>query len=159
MRVTTSNAEDPANKPSGGDPISASIRLPKRGKQCVGASTPPTTKKDVPYEEFDYHIIKEDIKDKNGNYNVFANHLVNEIWPFLRNLWRARGGYRANIKFNPEIDLKEFGQQYGPAMFNAEYNFEISDEGIILQRPGKRIYDGRGYSCPWNLYDRCDLLF
>tara|TARA_R110002020_G_scaffold13591_1_gene48809 strand:+ start:17 stop:898 length:882 start_codon:yes stop_codon:yes gene_type:complete len=89
-----------------------------------------TTKKDVPYEEFDYHIIKEDIKDKNGNYNVFANHLVNEIWPFLRNLWRARGGYRANIKFNPEIDLKEFGQQYGPAMFNAEYNFEISDEGI-----------------------------
>ena len=89
-----------------------------------------TTKKDVPYEEFDYHIIQDNILDANGNTNVFANHLVNEIWPFLRNLWRARGGYRANIKFNPEIDLKEFGQQYGPAMFNAEYNFEISDEGI-----------------------------
>jgi hypothetical protein len=88
-----------------------------------------TTKKDVPYEEFDYNIIQENILDQNGDPNVFANHLVNEIWPFLRNLWRARGGYRANIKFNPEIDLKEFGQQYGPGMFNAEYNFEISDEG------------------------------
>jgi anaerobic magnesium-protoporphyrin IX monomethyl ester cyclase len=80
-------------------------------------------------EDFDYHIIKEDIRDKNGNYNVFANHLVNEIWPFLRNLWRARGGYTANIRFNPEIDLKEFGTQYGPGMFNAEYNFKIDHAG------------------------------
>jgi hypothetical protein len=54
---------------------------------------------------------------------------VNEIWPFLRNLWRARGGYEAEILFNPEIDLKEFGTQYGPAQFYATYKFKITDEG------------------------------
>ena len=87
-------------------------------------------KKEVPYEEFDYNIIKAEIKDRNGNPNVFANYLVNEIWPFLRNLWRARGGYRATIKFDPDLDQKEFGTQYGPTMFDAVYNFEITDEGI-----------------------------
>ena len=48
MRDVTSHAEDPAKKTFRGDPVSASIRLPKRGKQCAGAPTPPTTKKDVP---------------------------------------------------------------------------------------------------------------
>ena len=85
--------------------------------------------REVPYEEFDYNIIQDNILDKNGNHNTFANSLVNEIWPFLRNLWRARGGYTANIKFNPEIDLKEFGEQYGPAMFNAVFKFKINKKG------------------------------
>lgn len=35
---------------------------------------------------------------------------------------------------------------------------EISDEGIVLQRSGKRIHDGRGDSCSWNLHDCCDFL-
>ena len=85
--------------------------------------------REIEYEDFDYNIIKANIVDKNGNPNVFANHLVNEIWPFLRNLWRARGGFTATIKFNPEIDLKEFGQQYGPGMFNAVYKFKINEAG------------------------------
>ena len=51
------------------------------------------------------------------------------MWPLLRNLWRARGGYTANIKFNPEIDIKEFGEQYGPAMFNAVFKFRINKKG------------------------------
>ena len=76
------------------------------------------------YEKFDYNIIP--IVDEN---NPFANQLVNEIWPFLRNLWRARGGFEAEIKFDPEIDLKEFGNQYGPAQYWATYKFKISDEG------------------------------
>jgi hypothetical protein len=36
---------------------------------------------------------------------------------------------------------------------------EISDDGIILQRPEKRIHDGRGDSCSWNLHDCGHLLF
>ena len=50
MRDATSTAEDLASKHSDGDFVSASIRLPKRGKQCAGAPIPPTppTKKDVP---------------------------------------------------------------------------------------------------------------
>jgi Radical SAM superfamily/B12 binding domain len=77
---------------------------------------------DVGYEKFDYNIIKP-------NLNPFADTLVNEMWPFFRMLWRARGGYEAEIYFNPEIDLKEFGTQYGPGMYTATFKFKITDEG------------------------------
>lgn len=76
----------------------------------------------VGYEKFDYNIIKP-------NINPFADTLVNEMWPFFRLLWRARGGYEAEIYFNPEIDLKEFGTQYGPGMYNAVLKFKISEDG------------------------------
>jgi anaerobic magnesium-protoporphyrin IX monomethyl ester cyclase len=74
------------------------------------------------YEDFDYNIIKP-------NINPFADTLVNEMWPFFRMLWKARGGYNAIVKFNPEIDLKEFGSQYGPGMYTANFLFTITDEG------------------------------
>jgi len=82
----------------------------------------PSTIKEVEYEKFDYNIIKP-------NINPFADALVNEMWPFLRMLWKCRGGYEAEIHYNPDIDLKEFGQQFGPGMFNAVYKFKISDSG------------------------------
>jgi hypothetical protein len=82
----------------------------------------PNMAREVEYEKFDYNIIKP-------NISPFADALVNEIWPFLRMLWKTRGGYEAEIRFNPDIDLKEFGSQYGPGMFNALYKFKISDEG------------------------------
>jgi hypothetical protein len=78
--------------------------------------------REIEYEKFDYNIIKP-------NINPFADALVNEMWPFLRMLWKCRGGYEAEIRYNPEIDLKEFGQQFGPGMFNAVYKFKISDSG------------------------------
>jgi hypothetical protein len=84
----------------------------------------PNLQKEMHYEKFDYNIVPPV-----GDNNPFANQLVNEIWPFLRNLWRARGGYEAEIYFNPEIDLKEFGSQYGPAQYWATYKFKITDEG------------------------------
>jgi hypothetical protein len=77
---------------------------------------------EIDYEEFDYNIIKPGL-------NPFADSLVNEIWAFLRNLWLTRGGYTATILFNPEIDLLEFGSQFGPGMFNGTYQFTISDDG------------------------------
>ena len=80
--------------------------------------------KEMHYEKFDYNIIPPV-----GSNNPFANQLVNEMWPFFRNLWRARGGYEAEIKFNPEIDLKEFGSQYGPGQYWATFKFNITDEG------------------------------
>ena len=82
----------------------------------------PTSFKEIEYEKFDYDIIKVRI-------NPFADSLVNEIWPFLRMLWRCRGGFTAEIVFCPELDLKEFGSQFGPGMFNANYKFVISDDG------------------------------
>jgi hypothetical protein len=82
----------------------------------------PETMREIEYEKFDYNIIKP-------NINPFADTLVNEMWPFFRQLWRMRGGYEAEVKFNPEIDLKEFGTQYGPGMYNAVYKFKINDDG------------------------------
>jgi hypothetical protein len=82
----------------------------------------PSTMRDIEYEKFDYNIIKP-------NINPFADTLVNEMWPFFRNLWRARGGYAAQVKFSPELDLKEFGSQYGPGMYTATFNFRINDAG------------------------------
>ena len=84
----------------------------------------PNVQKEMHYEKFDYNIIPPV-----GDNNPFANQLVNEMWPFFRNLWRARGGYEAEIHFNPEIDLKEFGSQYGPGQYWATFNFKITDEG------------------------------
>ena len=77
---------------------------------------------EVDYEKFDYNIIKT-------NINPFADTLVNEMWPFFRMLWKCRGGYEAEVKFNPSIDLSEFGSQFGPGMYNAVFKFEISDSG------------------------------
>jgi hypothetical protein len=77
---------------------------------------------EIEYEAFDYNIIKP-------NINPFADSLVNEMWPFFRMLWKCRGGYDAEVYFNPEIDLKEFGIQYGPGMYNAVFKFSITDSG------------------------------
>jgi len=82
----------------------------------------PSTIKEVEYEKFDYNIIKP-------NINPFADTLVNEMWPFFRMLWKTRGGYQAVVKYNPDIDLREFGSQFGPGMYNAVFKFKIDDAG------------------------------
>ena len=73
------------------------------------------------YHDFDYNIIKTD----KGN---FVNTLVNEVWPFLRVIWRARGGYRIKLLFVPEWEYAEWGDR-AAAPLDAEYIFEIDDEG------------------------------
>ena len=78
--------------------------------------------KSVEYEKFNYDIIKTDI-------NPYADGLVNEIWPLLRTLWRAKGGYTATIKFDPELDSAEFGNQYGSGKYIAEFKFRITADG------------------------------
>jgi hypothetical protein len=45
-------------------------------------------------------------------------------------LWRTRGGYDITIRFEPELDLNEFGGHFGTGKYNAEYKFSISHEGI-----------------------------
>ena len=82
------------------------------------------------------------------NISPFADNLVNEIWPFLRMLWRTRGGYTAEIHFNPEIDLKEFGNQFGPGMFTAVYKFRISASGSWT---AKFTYDYKQIDNPYDM--------
>lgn len=102
-----------------GYPVRMSLRQEHYGIEL----NDPTKFHEVEYEDFDYNIIQP-------NISPFADSLVNEIWPFLRVLWLTRGGYRAEIHFNPEIDLKEFGSQFGPGMFKGVYKFFISDSGM-----------------------------
>lgn len=75
----------------------------------------------VEYETFDYNIIKP-------NINPLADSLVNEIWPVLRLLWRARGGYKIKVNITPEHALNEFGNRLG-CNLTAEYDFVINDQG------------------------------
>lgn len=83
----------------------------------------PSIINEIEYENFDHNIIK-------SNINPFADSLVNEMWPFFRMLWKCRGGFDAEVYFNPVIDLKEFGTQYGPGMYNAVFKFSITEDGI-----------------------------
>jgi len=84
---------------------------------------------EIPYETFDYNIIKTDI-------NPVADSLVNEIWPLLRVLWLALGKFELDIRFDPEIDLPEFGpgsclndRQRPADYFKAHYRFVIDSTG------------------------------
>lgn len=103
-------------------PISYPIRHALEKEHYAITLHDPSFVNEVEYEKFDYNIIKP-------NINPFADTLVNEMWPFFRMLWKTRGGYDAEVRFNPEIDLKEFGEQFGPGMFNAVFKFSISASG------------------------------
>ena len=83
----------------------------------------------IPYETFNYSIIKTDI-------NPVADSLVNEIWPLLRVLWLAVGAFELDVKFDPTIDLPEFGpgnclndHRRPNDYFRAHYQFSIDSAG------------------------------
>lgn len=76
---------------------------------------------DYNYSDFDYQIIKP-------NINPFVDSLVNEIWPFLRIMWRTRGAYSLRLIFDKELDLHEFGKR-GSVPLDAEYLFDIDEDG------------------------------
>ena len=64
----------------------------------------------------------------NTKQSRFANTLANEIWPFLKIMYRTRGGYKLHLIFDPELDEKEFGKR-GSAPLSAVYDFEVDDLG------------------------------
>ena len=72
-------------------------------------------------KDVDYNIIKPGISN-------FADSLVNEIWPLLHIMWRTRGGYKLNLKFNYEWELEEWGARNAAPLY-ADYKFEIDDAG------------------------------
>lgn len=76
---------------------------------------------EIPYETFDHQIIKTDI-------NAFANSLINEIWPLLRTYWRALGAYEITIRYEPEADLREWGNRLA-CDYTASHHFKIDEQG------------------------------
>lgn len=81
---------------------------------------------DLPYEDFDYEIIKDTQLDSS-----FARSLVNEIWPLFRTLWRARNysSFDMSVTFDPEWDRNNYGDRLSYEKFSALYNFSINQQG------------------------------
>lgn len=81
-------------------------------------------KTEVPYENFDFNIIQSGLGD-------FADSLMNEVFALFRLLWRVRGGYEMTIKFNDELDHKDFIFAIVPDThkFIANCWFKIDDRG------------------------------
>lgn len=79
---------------------------------------------DVYYENFDCNII-------NSGKGVFADTVMNEVFSFLRMLWRARGSYEINLYFDPKIDNIDFGfmSVTKHAYYKAHIYFCIDDTG------------------------------
>lgn len=86
---------------------------------------------DVMYEElsneiFDYNLI-------NSGLGEFADSLMNEIFGFLRLLWRSKGGYEIVLNFSDELDHKDFMFVINPDYYSFESNirFKIDDDGAF----------------------------
>ena len=79
----------------------------------------------IPYEQFDFNIIKIDD-------HPLSTTVVNEIWPLLRVLWLALGPYDIELHFDPEVDTQEFGRYNLPRInsyYKADYKFKIDVTG------------------------------
>lgn len=80
----------------------------------------PKVLNNIDFENFDYNIIDTD--------NVWMDSCLNQPFGFFRFLWKTRGGYEMNLKFEPEMDFEE----YGPSLSNnltGYYNFKVKDSG------------------------------
>jgi hypothetical protein len=78
----------------------------------------------IPREEFDHALIRTD-------KGIFADSLMNEIWPLLRTLWRALGPYEIDVTFDADKDMMEFGDRLG-SKYWARHKFRISHDGVWI---------------------------
>jgi hypothetical protein len=83
----------------------------------------------IDYEDFDYAIIKSELGD-------FANSVMNEIFGFLRILWRARGGFEITLKFHETLDHRDFISAIEPDAYSytATHWFKIDDDGNFFTK-------------------------
>ena len=96
----------------------------------------------TPFEEFDYNIITT-------GKGPFVDTLVNEVFVFLRLLWRMCGGYSLTLRFSHDLEYEEFG----PALaspFDAVINFKIDLDG---NWQGDSWYK---YEQPESVFDKFD---
>jgi anaerobic magnesium-protoporphyrin IX monomethyl ester cyclase len=82
----------------------------------------PQLQKEIQYEKFDYTIIKP-------NINPLADTLVNEMFVLFRMIWRIRGGFDMEIKYDEDLDMKEFGIR-NAAPYWANHSFTINRDGV-----------------------------
>lgn len=80
----------------------------------------PNLQNEIEFETFDYSII--------NTGDTWQDGCINQPFGLFRFLWRTRGGYTLNLKFDPEIDFEE----YGPSLKNnlsGYFNFKIDQAG------------------------------
>lgn len=75
----------------------------------------------IEYDNFEYEVLDTGLSS-------WGNKLVNEVFVMFRMLWKIRGGFHMTLKFDKELDLKEFGEA-NAGEFTAFYDFTISKEG------------------------------
>lgn len=97
---------------------------------------------EIEYEKFNFNII-------NTGKSVFADSLMNEIWPLLRIIYRTRGAYHIHIDFNPDLDTGEFGDTL-TGNFYAAVDFTIDSKGNYT---GKFSYNYKQKENAWNFFD------
>ena len=81
----------------------------------------------IEYENFDFNIIKSD-------QGKFADSVMNEVFGFFRMLWRVRGGFEIILKFNSELDHRDFIFTISPDShtYTADLYFKIDDDGNYI---------------------------
>lgn len=79
--------------------------------------------------------IFNEINFENCNFNLindldhsFKNSLLNEIFPFLRIIWLARGACSIEVNVTPEKLMNEFGNRLA-CNITGNYNFSIDKKG------------------------------
>ena len=62
-----------------------------------------------------------------------ADSLINEIWPLLRVLHLAVGAFEIDLRFDPDLDMAEFGPDKCPndqyTEYRARHQFKIDAQG------------------------------
>ena len=81
----------------------------------------PSTVNEIEYEDFNYNILETGI-------SKWADGLVNEMFVLFRMLWRTRGGFNMELKYDIDLDLAEFGSWIA-GEYIATQTFSIGDNG------------------------------
>ena len=81
----------------------------------------PTLFNEIEYNDTDTINLKT-------NLDKFGDYLIKEPFTLFEILWKTRGGYEMNLKFDEELDNLEFGTAVA-SPYNAEYNFKVNKKG------------------------------
>lgn len=114
--------------------------------------------------KFDSELINNQLEYENFNFNIinsdqgnFANSLMNEVFGFLRMLWRTKGGYEITINFDPTQDRTDFL----PVMtldnqfeYAATVYFKIDDDGNYT---ADMKFKFQNFDKPWWLEKNLDF--
>lgn len=75
----------------------------------------------IDYYRTDLNIFKKD-------NNKFKNNLLLEPFYFFHLIWKIKGGFKINLKFDKDLDYKEYGNTL-ESNYWSDFYFKIDDDG------------------------------